>query len=130
MRTRCNNPNYPAYKNYGGRGIRVCERWNSFASFLADMGPRPAGTCIERINNNGNYEPGNCRWATRREQSLNTRQNNIVHVNGQGKPLSEWAHMNGMDEGTFRRRLALGWTPERAASQPVRSQRNNRVRNR
>lgn len=74
MRQRCGNPNAHAYENYGGRGITVCERWRNFQNFYADMGERPPGLTLDRIDNDGNYEPGNCRWATRQVQSQNQRK--------------------------------------------------------
>lgn len=73
MLDRCTYPGCASYRNYGARGIRVCERWRSFSNFLLDMGPRPHGTTLDRINNNGDYEPGNCRWAPMTIQILNTR---------------------------------------------------------
>jgi hypothetical protein len=77
MRDRCNNPNNLRYALYGGRGITICERWNSFANFYADMGEPPEGRSLDRINNDGNYEPSNCRWATQREQVHNSRSTKL-----------------------------------------------------
>ena len=73
MRSRCERPTNHAYTNYGGRGIKVCDRWKDFANFYADMGPRPEGTTIDRTNNDGDYEPGNCEWVTMKQQAANRR---------------------------------------------------------
>lgn len=79
MKARCENPNEPGFRNYGGRGIKVCERWRTFENFLNDMGSPPDGLSLDRFpNNDGNYEPSNCRWATRAEQASNTRRNVII----------------------------------------------------
>lgn len=95
MHTRCYNPKNKAFADYGGRGIAICERWReSFAAFLADMGPRPSAThSIERNNVNGNYDPGNCRWATRVEQARNKRNNVKVVIDGIEKTLAEWCRV-------------------------------------
>lgn len=99
MRRRCHNQNDAAYPAYGGRGIKVCERWLDFSNFLTDMGPRPPGTSIDRIDNNGNYEPGNCRWATPREQANNRRirRSNVLEEH---EPAQiRWLASLGIDRG-------------------------------
>jgi hypothetical protein len=74
MFARCTNPNHKKYDNYGGRGIKICDRWKEFTNFLNDLGERPPGTTLDRIDSNGNYEPGNCRWATQEQQVANRRK--------------------------------------------------------
>ena len=119
MKDRCLRPANPAYRHYGGRGIAVCERWLQFEGFFADMGARPAGTTLDRINNNGNYEPGNCRWATDLEQARNTRVNRLVEFHGRATPVSVVAEAVGMGVSTLRERLRRGWSVEDAIAKPV-----------
>lgn len=100
MIDRCERAGSNSYSNYGGRGISVCGRWRkSFACFLSDMGERPAGMSLDRINNDGDYEPGNCRWATVREQAQNKRSNVMVSVGGVTRCLAEWARETGISYG-------------------------------
>lgn len=117
---RCLNPRDSRYPNYGGRGITVCDHWLIFQNFYADMREKPDGKSIERINNDNGYKPGNCRWATQREQMLNTRRTSKITVNGVTKSVKEWAEQLGVDDRIIWKRLThLGWTPEEAVTIPV-----------
>lgn len=122
MRARCLDESHIAYPRYGGRGIGICERWDSYPAFLADMGrkPTPAHT-IERIDGNLGYEPGNCRWATRKEQALNTVRNRRLTVGGVRRTLSQWSEATGISLDTIIRRLDAGWAITTAVSAPPHS---------
>lgn len=121
MRQRCLNPRNAHYCYYGGRGICVCERWNDFMAFLADMGPKPfPEATIERKDNEGNYEPSNCRWATRGEQMRNTRRNRLLTHKGTTQCLTDWAAATGVSVGCLGHRLRAGWTVEAALEEPLR----------
>lgn len=119
MLARCRNKNCPSYPIYGGRGIKVCERWHSFKNFWTDMGDRPFGKTLDRINNDGNYEPGNVRWASRAEQNRNTRRNRIISIGGKSQCLMDWATEVGLNYETLRSRLASGISLELALSRKV-----------
>ena len=121
MKARCARVRLRDYPNYGGRGITVCERWrHDFAAFLADMGPRPTPDhSVDRRDNDGNYEPGNCRWATRVEQGRNKRSNRILTVSGEARTATEWAQRFGVDVRTILRRISLGWHDDAAVRTPV-----------
>lgn len=119
MIQRCTNPKDKNYKTYGGRGIKVCDRWmKSFDTFFEDIGSAPSeDLTIDRINNNGNYEPNNCRWATRKQQSNNKRDNVIIRFNGQSKTLAEWAEAFGMKYHTVYRLHLRGYELREAFEQ-------------
>ncbi len=124
MRRRCEDPKRRSYPSHGGRGITVCERWKVFENFFADMGLRPsADYSIDRIDNDGNYEPGNCRWATRSEQGQNTRRNVIVTAFGRTAPLAAFVTSRNAGETSVEykkvwKRIKRGWDVERALTAP------------
>lgn len=110
MMSRCSNPKQESSKYYLGKGVKVCERWESFDNFLADMGERPAGTTLDRINSRGDYEPSNCRWATHVEQQNNRGNNRWLSLNGETKTLAQWSRHVGLKSHVISKRLARNWT--------------------
>lgn len=111
MRRRCFSPCDPSYRYVGGRGLTVCDRWrDSFAAFLADMGPRPAGHSIDRIDNDRGYSPDNCRWATASQQQINSRKAKFLEHDGKRLCLSDWSRLTGLSIGTITARMSCGWT--------------------
>lgn len=115
---RCDYKKYPLYKNHGGRGIKVCDEWlHDFAAFLRDMGPCPPGLTLERVDNNGNYEPGNCKWASMAEQNQNRRDTRFVEYQGQTVTLNQLARISGVSKCALRNRIVeMQMTPEEAVS--------------
>lgn len=120
MIRRCTNPNYSYYSNYGGRGIKVCQRWRQFANFLEDMGEVSEGYQIDRIDNNGNYCKLNCRWATKRQQMRNTRKNHLITHNGKTQCIATWAEEFEINQCVLGRRISRGWSVKKALETPVR----------
>lgn len=122
MIERCTNPRASDFPSYGGRGIAVCDRWrHDFSAFLADLGERPAGMSLDRIDVNGNYETGNVRWATTEGQARNTRKSVVITHAGRTQNLIEWARETGINRGTIRLRLRAGWSVEKALTTPAAS---------
>lgn len=114
-KSRCNNPLDIGYENYGARGIRMCDEWSrDFEAFLLDMGPRPPSMSLDRIDNNGNYEPINCRWATRRSQNNNRRNNRFLEAEGVSMTLAEASRKSGLAPALVSNRLRRGWPIDRA----------------
>lgn len=112
---RCYNPKNPSHSGYGGRGIRVYEKWHNYIGFLEDMGPTwRYGLSLERLNNDGNYTPANCVWATREQQANNRRTNRKLTVNGVSLTVIQWARRQGLKPATLYARLDSGWNPEDA----------------
>lgn len=120
MRARCSSPAYHSYHRYGGRGITIDPRWDDFSAFLSDMGDKPKGYSLDRIDNNGNYSPSNCRWASPREQANNTMKVSLFEHLGKSMTLAEWSRETGINKITLWRRLnELGWPPSKAFSTPA-----------
>ena len=124
MKSRCLNPNNPAFKNYGERGITVCERWLLFRNFYEDMGDPPETLTLERKENDKGYYPENCEWASRSRQSRNRRSLVVITMDGETQPLSVWVERYGANYGTVHQRIwKYGWSPEAAIKTPEITQR-------
>jgi hypothetical protein len=123
MLDRCTRPQSPKYPRYGGRGIRVCDRWlHSFQDFTADVGDRPPGLTLDRIDNNGHYEPGNVRWATRVAQIINSTNHvkpRLIEFAGEALYVRQWARKLNIPDSTLSARLCAGWGVEKALTQPI-----------
>lgn len=120
MIQRCENPNHTHYADYGGRGVKICARWrNDFEAFAADMGDRPSPRhTIDRMNNQKGYQPGNCRWATQKQQLNNTRRTIYVEWQGKRITLSDASELSGVDRATIAWRVNRGWPMEKIMTTP------------
>lgn len=129
MRNRCYNENQKSHKHYGGRGIVVCDRWlgnEGFNNFVADMGEKPVGYTIDRINVNGNYEPSNCRWASMEEQANNKRTSRYLTAAGESMTLAQWARKLGCTPSGILHRLE-NMSVEEALTKPVPKRPNSKL---
>ena len=120
MIQRCTNPHNSSWMNYGGRGISICHRWLSFTNFYHDMGEPPDEYTLERKNNNGNYSPENCKWASRKEQSVNKRNNRMITFNDTTQSLIQWSEQINIPYWTLHARIRRHWSIKRALTQKVR----------
>jgi len=126
MMRRCHTPTHKHFKNYGGRGITVCEQWHNFENFLADMGKRVDGMTLDRIDNSKGYSPDNCRWATMQTQQNNKRSNVNVSYNGKTQTIAAWARETGIPHYVISQRLKYGWSVQNALTlEPNRHRRVN-----
>jgi len=119
MKQRCDGKSHRHYRHYGGRGISYDPLWAEFENFLKDMGERPFGMSLDRIDVNGNYSRENCRWSTQYEQNINRRDTNMLTYNGITKPRIEWAKEFSINHETLRKRLRIGWSVEEALTRPI-----------
>lgn len=119
MMDRCYHSTCKSHRRYRGRGITVCKRWHSFENFLVDMGKRPIGRTLERVNNDGNYRPSNCRWATHAEQVRNTSVNRRITFRGETLILTDWARKTGINQRTLFNRIDTGWPIDLALTRPA-----------
>jgi hypothetical protein len=120
MMRRCFNEKDAVYHHYGGRGISVCKEWQNYENFKRDMWPRPAGLSLERIDNNGNYELSNCKWASQLEQVNNRRSNKLMELDGEVKTVAEWSKIYNIQAAIVYQRLIRKWTLKDALTRPVR----------
>jgi hypothetical protein len=122
IKQRCCNPKSTSYHYYGGRGIKMCERWlHSFEAFVEDMGVRPEGHSIDRIDNDGHYGPSNCRWADKKTQNRNTRYNRyLTGPDGCSMTMEDWANKSGIPQYVIQKRIGRGWPEDKAVSTPLR----------
>jgi hypothetical protein len=118
MKNRCGNPKYKHYKDYGGRGIKVCDRWMEFVNFFADMGEKPEGKSLERRDNDAGYSPENCYWADRATQNSNKRNNRHIVADGVSNTITEWGRVTGISHATIIARIQRGWPEDLAATTP------------
>ncbi len=130
MHNRCYNAKQEAYPSYGGRGIVVDLRWHGkegFFNFIADMGPKPEGASLDRIDNDGPYSPENCRWATKDEQANNKRNNRWITANGKTQTMAQWAKELGCNPSNIIYRIKSGMTPEQAVTTPIADRPNSKL---
>lgn len=119
MRRRCLNPTDEDFKHYGGRGIKICPQWSSFSAFLTDMGEKPIGLTLDRRDNDGDYTPDNCRWATQKTQTRNQRRNRALAFKGRTQSLADWCEELNLSYFTVHHRLRSGWTIDAALDSRV-----------
>ena len=120
MKSRCFNPNHKNYLDYGGRGIKVCDLWLNFENFLADMGLKPtAKYSIDRIDNDGDYCPDNCKWSTQTEQVNNRRSNRLITIDDVTLTISQWAKKMNIGANVIQNRLNRGWSEYKAVMTPI-----------